>query len=156
MSLQIPASLLNDHEVIRATLKRAMREPGATGESARRVMQILEGHMMREEKFAFPPLGLLPALARGERPAALADALDRVKGLRRQIAQMKDEHRQISDALRRLAQDAQGEGKSDYVALAEDMLKHQHLEEEVIYPAAMLVGELAGRIRQEPSAAEAA
>ena len=156
MSLQIPASLLNDHEVIRATLKRAMREPGATGESARRVMQILEGHMMREEKFAFRPLSLLPALGRGETPANLGSVLDLVEGLKREMPQMKDEHRQMSEALRRFAQDAVGEEKVEYVALAEEMLKHQHLEEEIIYPAAMLVGELARRVRQETAAAEAA
>jgi iron-sulfur cluster repair protein YtfE (RIC family) len=156
MNLQIPSSLLNEHEVIRATLKRAMREPGATGESARRVMQILDGHMMREEKFAFRPLSLLPALARGETPAALADALRLVEGLAKQIEQMRAEHRLISDALRRLAQDAQGEGKGDYVDLAQELLKHQHLEEEVIYPAALVVGELAKRIRPQPAAAEAA
>jgi hypothetical protein len=157
MNLQIPSSLLNDHEVIRATLKRAMREPGATGDSARRVMQILDGHMMREEKFAFRPLSLLPALARGEMPvAALADALHLVEGLRKEIEQMRTEHRLISDALRRLAQDAEGEGKGDYVSLAQDLLKHQHLEEEIIYPAALLVGLVALREQIETAAVAAA
>ena len=152
MNLQIPTSLLNDHEVIRSTLKRAMREPGATGEAARRVMQILDGHMMREEKFAFRPLSLLPVLARGETPAALGEALKLTEALKHEVAQMREEHRQISDALRKLAQDAEGEGKGEYVALAQELLQHQHLEEEIIYPAALLVGEFAKRIRKEPDA----
>lgn len=156
MNLQIPTSLLNDHETIRATLKRAMREPGATGQAARSVMQILDGHMMREEKFAFRPLSLLPALARGETPSTLSDAIYLVEGLKKEVEQMRTEHRMISDALRRLAQDAEGEGKADYVALAEELLQHQHLEEELIYPAAIVVGELAKRLRTETAAAEAA
>ena len=156
MSLQIPASLLNDHEAIRATLRRAIREPGATGEAARRLKQILDGHLMREEKFVFRPLSLLPALARGETPPTLPDALRLVEGLVKEIDEMRIEHALIAEALRRLAQDAQSEGKEAYVALAEDLLKHQHLEEEIIYPAALLIGELARRIRKEPVAAEAA
>jgi hypothetical protein len=155
MNLQIPASLLNEHEAIRATLRRATREPGATGESARSLMLILDGHLMREEKFVFRPLSLLPALARGEAPASLAGAISLTEGLRREIAQMRAEHREISAALRRLAQDAQGEGKVEYVALAESMLHHQHLEEEIIYPATLVVGELLKRIRQESGAAQA-
>ena len=156
MSLQIPASLLNDHEAIRATLRRAIREPGATGEAARQLKLFLDGHMMREEKFAFRPLSLLPALARGEAPPTLPDALRLVDGLAKEIEQMRTEHALIAGALRRLAKDAQGEGKTEYVGLAEELLKHQHLEEEIIYPAALAVGELARRILKEPVAAEAA
>ena len=72
--LQVPESLKNSHETLHAGLRRAMREPGHTGEAARRVMQIMDGHMLREEKFALRPLGLLKQLARGDTPADLADA----------------------------------------------------------------------------------
>ena len=74
MSLQVPKSLKGGHESIYATLKRAMREPGATGEAARSVMRVMDGHMLREEKFALRPLGILKALGRGETPADLAEA----------------------------------------------------------------------------------
>ena len=148
MSLQIPGSLKSGHDSIRATLKRAMREPGRTGETARLVAQILDGHMMREEKFAFAPLGLLPALARGETPAELADAVQLTEDLKREIGQMREEHRQISDGLRKLAQAAEAEGKSEYVALAQELIVHQHVEEEVIYPAALLVGAYARKLRK--------
>ena len=156
MTAQIPLSLQSDHEAIRATLKRAMREPGATGEAARAVMQLLDGHMLLEEKFAFRPLGLLRALARGETPAELAEALKLADGLRTEMPGLRAAHEQIASALRRLSQDAQAEGKSEYVSLAEQLLRHQRLEEEVIYPAALVVGELIRRIRKEPAAPEAA
>ena len=147
MSLQVPDSLQSGHDTLRAMLKRAMREPGRTGEAARAVAQVLDGHMMREEKFALRPLGLLKELARGETPAELADAALLVQSLKREIPQMLDEHRQIAELLRILAKEAQAEGKPDYVAFAEDLLVHAHVEEDVLYPAALLVGKYAAFVR---------
>jgi len=148
-TLQVPKSLKGGHESIHATLKRAMREPGATGEAARKVMQVMDGHMLREEKFALRPLGLLKALGRGETPAELADAAALVKALRREMPQMVDEHRQISELLRLLATSAEAEGKPEYVAFAEEMIVHAHIEEDVLYPAAMLIGRYAALVRKD-------
>jgi len=147
MSLQVPVSLKSGHEAIEARLRRAMSEPGPTGEAARRVARILDGHHMREEKFALRPLGLLRELARGETPSELAQAAELVRGLKREMPQMIDEHRQIAEALRALAQEAQAENKPEYVALAEEMVIHAHLEEDILYPAALLVGEYAALVR---------
>jgi len=149
MSLQIPDSLKGEHDSLRARMKRAMREEGRTGEFARQVMQVMDGHMLREEKFALKPLGLLRVLGRGETPRDLADALEMVRGLKREMPQMIEEHRQISDLLRRLASAAQAEGKAEFVALAEELIVHAHLEEDVLYPAAMLVGEYAGLVLKD-------
>ena len=146
MSLQIPASLKGDHDSLRMRMKRAAREEGKTGELARQVMQVMDGHMMREEKFALRPLGLLKLIGRGEAPRDLADAIELVRALKREMPQMVEEHRQISDLLRRLASAAQAEGKAEYVALAEELILHAHLEEDVLYPAAILVGEYAGLV----------
>jgi len=147
MSLQVPVSLKSGHDALRAVLKRAMREPGRTGEAARAVAQVLDGHMMREEKFALRPLGLLKQLARGATPADLADAAELVQGLKREMPQMIDEHRQIAELLRILAREAEAEGKPEYVAFAGEMLVHAHVEEDVLYPAALLVGKYAAFVR---------
>ena len=147
--LRVPDSLKSGHEALHAGLKRAMREPDPTGESARRVMQVMDGHMLREEKFALRPLGLLKALGRGETPADLAQAAILVAGLKREMPQMVDEHRQIAELLRLLARDAEAQGKPEYVELAENMILHAHLEEDVLYPAAMLIGEYAALVRKD-------
>jgi hypothetical protein len=149
MKLQVPVSLKNGHDALHAGLKRAMREPRHTGESARKVMQVMDGHMMREEKFALRPLGLLKALGRGETPAELAEAAELVAGLKREMPQMMDEHRQIAELLRLLARDAESEGLHEYVELAENMLLHAQIEEDVLYPAALLIGQYAARVRDE-------
>ena len=149
MTLHVPESLKNGHESMRAALKRAMREPGRTGEAAMRVARILEGHLLREEKFALRPLGLLRALGRGETPAELAEAVRLVRELRLQMPQMIEEHRQIAEALKQLAQAAEAEAKHEYVELAEDMILHAHVEEDVLYPAAQLVGRYAELVRPD-------
>jgi len=146
MSLQIPDSLKGEHDSLRARFRRVMREDGQIGEIARRVMQVMDGHMMREEKFALKPLGLLKHIGRGETPRDLADALEMVRGLKREMPQMVDEHRQIAELMRVLASAAAAEGKHEYVALAEEQILHAHLEEDVLYPAAMLVGEYASLV----------
>jgi iron-sulfur cluster repair protein YtfE (RIC family) len=147
MGMQVPDSLKSGHEAIQAALKRATAEPDPLGETARTIARIMSGHMMREEKFALRPLGLLKALARGETPAELAEVAKLAQALRLEMPQMIDEHRQIAEALHALARNAEAAGKPEYVALAEEMLLHAHLEEDVLYPAAILVGKYAALVR---------
>jgi hypothetical protein len=143
----IPKSLKAEHESLRAMLKRAMREEGRTGEAARKVAQITDGHFLREEKFVLPLLGFLPALARGETGADLAQGAFMIEGLNEQLEQLASDHRQISEALRELARAAETDGKPDYVAFAEDMIMKAHAEEEVLYPAAVVAGKYINKLR---------
>ena len=149
MPLQVPASLKNAHDALHVGLKRAMREPGHIGDTGRKIMQLMDGHMLREEKFALRPLGLLKELGRGETPSELAEAGRLAQALKSEMAQMVGEHRQIAELLRQLATQAEAEGKPDYVQLAEDMIVHAQMEEDVLYPAALLIGEYAARVRKD-------
>jgi hypothetical protein len=149
MPLQIPASLKNAHDALHVTLKRAMREPGQIGETARKIMQIMDGHMLREEKFALRPLGLLMELGRGGTPSDLAEAGRLAQALKHEMAQMVNEHRQIAELLRQLATEAGAQLKPEYVELAEDMILHAQMEEDVFYPAALLIGEYAALVRKD-------
>ena len=149
MPLQVPASLKNSHDALHVGLKRAMREPGPIGDTGRKIMQLMDGHMLREEKFALRPLGLLKELARGETPSDLGEAGTLAHGLKSEMVQMVGEHRQIAELLRQLAAQAEAEGKPDYVQLAEDMIVHAQMEEDVLYPAALLVGRYAALVRKD-------
>jgi len=149
MPLQVPESLKNAHDALHAGLKRAMREPGPIGDTGRKIMQLMDGHMLREEKFALRPLGLLKALGRGETPSDLAEAARMAQGLKNEMAQMVGEHRQIAELLRELAKEGEAAGKPEYVELAEDMILHAQMEEDVFYPAALLIGEYAARVRKD-------
>ena len=87
-----------------------------------------------------PPLGLLTVLAAGALPANAADILPLTDALRSELPRMLDEHVHIRAALDELRTAAVAEHSSEYVQLADQLALHARSEEEVLYPAAVLVG----------------
>jgi hemerythrin-like domain-containing protein len=61
--------------------------------------------------------------------------------LKTEMPQMLDEHKQIVAALDNLAKAAKSENKIAAVEFTEKLKMHAQNEEEILYPAAMLVGE---------------
>ena len=141
------STLKAEHEALRAALKRGMREEGRTGELARKLAAVADGHFLLEEKFVLPLLDMLPALAAGEHGAAVAEAGTLAAGLKAQIGRMQAEHRDMAAALRELTRAAEAEGKGEYVTFAEELLFHARTEEQVLYPAALVVGEYVNLLR---------
>lgn len=69
--------------------------------------------------------------------------------LKAELPDMLDEHRQIVAALDKLRLAAREAGRPEYEAFAEALTLHAQTEEQVLYPAAILVGEyLASRVGQ--------
>lgn len=140
---QIPEAMRIEHAKLHAALVAATQAPGRVGEAAREVARVLDPHFEREEQIALPPLGLLPVLARGDEVTdAMAAVLPLTDSLEAELPQMLREHEQISAALEHLAAVAREEGQSEYAALAEEILLHAQTEEQVTYPAAIVVGKL--------------
>lgn len=103
---------------------------------------MLDPHFERENQIALPPLGLLAPLAAGETPAGLQEALAMTDALRKELPRMLQEHTQIRAATEKLRTAAQKEKASVYEQFAEDLAAHAQSEEEVLYPAAILVGDV--------------
>jgi hypothetical protein len=139
--MKIPPSVRREHEELHAELARAEREPGRVGETARSLARILHPHFLREDEYAIPPLGLLPRLAAGQVTPDMAAALPLLARLREEMPLMIQEHKAILGAVRLFAEAAEGEGSADDVRLARELTVHAQFEEEVLYPAALLVGE---------------
>ena len=64
--LRIPALMAREHEELHADLAAAAASGGSTGAAAARVEQVLAPHFDEENRFALPPLGLLPHLVDGQ------------------------------------------------------------------------------------------
>lgn len=143
--IDIPAPLRAEHHRLHERLGALVREPGAIGAAARELDQALEPHFRREEAFALPPLGLLPALARGERTDDMAAVLPLAQRLKAELPAMLAEHRQIVGALDKLRGAARAEGRDDVERFSEALAEHAMMEETVLYPAAILVGEVLER-----------
>lgn len=140
MTLEIPPSLKVEHEALHEVLRRATREPGALGDAARTVAGLLHPHFVDEEAFAMPPLGLLRTLARGQMPADTAEVLALTDRLQASLDRMLAEHGGIVAALDAFVAAARRAQRDDYVAFGSALKLHAQTEEEVLYPAAILVG----------------
>ena len=136
----IPHSLKMEHHELHEELARATREPGPVGEAARAVAKVLHPHFVKEEEFAMPPLGALAAAARGEKVLDAAEVIAQSRRVAEELPQMLAEHRDIVRALERLEQAARAAGRPEHARFAEKLKLHAQTEEEVLYPAAILVG----------------
>lgn len=143
--MKIPDSVRLEHEQLHAKLAEATRLPGRTGEAARRVAKILHPHFLREDEYAIPPLGLLARLARGRTTPDMADVLPLVARLKEEMPLMIEEHRAITGALIQLGNAASEEGRREWAEFADELRHHAQMEEEVLYPAAILVGKYVAR-----------
>jgi len=139
--LQIPASIRAEHEEIHLGLEAATKEAGDVGAAARSLAAVLHPHFVREEQIALPPLGLLAPLARGERDQAMRGVLPLTDSLRAELPRMLREHVAIHAATVHLAEVARAHGNASVQRLAEQLLLHARNEEEMMYPAALLVGD---------------
>ena len=147
--VEIPRSVQTEHEAIHTTLKEATRAMGRVGPAAQELAKILHPHFVREEEIALPPLGLLSRLASGDFTADMADILPMTDALKRELPQMLEEHKAIRAAVENLRAAARAENAEKYERLANDLALHAQTEEELLYPAAILVGEMIrARLRQ--------
>ena len=141
MKFEIPYPLKVEHEELHAELAEAIEAGGIIGEAAKGVATVLHPHFLKEEEFAIPPLALLSALAQGQIRPEMREVLTMTNKLKAELARMLEEHRAIVDALDILSGAARKEKEMKYVRFAEKLILHAKNEEEVLYPAAILVGE---------------
>ncbi len=137
----IPAAVRSEHETLHRELAEATKAPGRIGEAARTLAAIMHPHFLREDEYAMPPLGLLVRLAQGTVSPDMAEALPLIARLKAELPLMLEEHRAIKGALLQLEQVAEAEKNDQYVEFAHRLMLHAESEEEVLYPAAILVGE---------------
>lgn len=141
MEFQIPRSLKAEHEELHDTLRRGTEEEGEVGAAAIAVAELMHPHFLKEEEYALPPLGLLVDASQGVVTTEMRDVLILTDKLKAGLGEMLDEHHSIVAALDKLSAAAKQAGKTEYVEFAEDLKLHAQTEEEVTYPAAILIGE---------------
>jgi hypothetical protein len=140
--IAIPQSIQAEHKAIHAALTEATKAPGRVGIAARELAAVLGPHFKREDEIALPPLGLLGPLAAGETPAGMKEALAMSDALRKELPRMLEEHKHIRAATERLRTIAREEQDTVHAQFAEQLAAHATSEEEVLYPAAILVGDI--------------
>jgi hypothetical protein len=129
-----------DHGEIHDRLARAARESGPLGEAAKRVARHFARHAEKEERLVTPLLALLPRAAQAKPDPAMATALPLFGEFKASLDEMVAEHHVISAGLEALVKEAHAAERAEFGALAARLVAHMRLEEEVIYPAALLLG----------------
>jgi len=140
--MKVPSSVRLEHDALHKELADVSLEPGPVGEAARELARLMHPHFLREDEYAMPPLGLLARLARDEITPDMADAIPLIARLKAEMPLMIDEHRAIKGALRNLEELATAEGKPEIADFARRLGLHAQSEEEILYPAAILVGDV--------------
>ena len=140
--LIVPRSIKSEHHELHHALTRSVESGGRTGEAASLVVDLLHPHMLKEEEFCLPPLCRLPALARGEPIPDSEEILAMTERLRAEFGTLVCEHDAIVRALQALIVAAKADGRPEVVDFAEKLVLHAEMEEDVLYPAALLVGEI--------------
>lgn len=138
--IAVPSSIKAEHKELHDEMAKAIKSGGRTSEAARAVEAVLAPHFEKEEAYAMPPLGLLAPLSRGEATPDMRSVLELTDKLEADMPSMLNEHQQIHAALERLSETAKAENKPEIAQFAERLAHHAKNEEEILYPAALLVG----------------
>ncbi len=85
--------------------------------------------------------GLLMMLADGGTPADIPAVIAMTDKLKNDLAHMLHEHKVIVGELHKLMEAAKIEKRPEFFHFAEKLKLHAQTEEEVLYPAAIMIGE---------------
>ena len=141
MEFIVSKSLQIEHDELHEELSKIAKERGKIGDAAKAVAEVLQPHFEKEEEFALPPLGLLSSIAKGKIESEMGKILKQTVKLKADLPKMLEEHIAIVVQLKILKDLAKKEGKLEYIRFAEKLTLHAQNEEEVLYPASILVGE---------------
>jgi hypothetical protein len=136
-----PISLLQEHAELQTALDTAADLPGETGKAARRVLTLVTPLFKDEQRYVHPLLNLLPMLGKRQLEPWMSELLPLADRLPNEIDELSGVDIVIGNALDELNIAAWREGHPEYAFLADRIRRHNRMEEEIFYPAALVVGD---------------
>ncbi len=136
--IELPEALRLSHSRLSAALAKAMRAGGQTMVAAEVLAQLLESHLHKEDKAIFRILGLLELIAADEKEAVSAADVSEWDELEPSETSLHEEHMALMRATEKLLVNARAEDADEVVDFAERLLLRIQLDEEILYPAALL------------------
>jgi len=146
MPLSAPPSMEKEHEEIWRLLIEVQHLSGKTGSIAERLAKDLKAHIDKEESLALPLLGILRDIANGKLKNGVAKRASLLGSkMESEYSGMLHGHKKLYKILERLKKVGAEEGHLTAVRFAEALEVHSKQEEEVLYPAAIVAGQMASR-----------
>jgi hypothetical protein len=138
-----PSSLEEEHKETHERLERIVSSSGNTANIAKQVQSILQPHFEKEEQLSIPVLGALQPYANGTlTEETKSQAIQISQQFKQEYPTMLEEHKQIVAVLDELENTAMQENRQDAISFIAELKNHAMNEEQVTYPATIMIGEL--------------
>lgn len=138
---EVPHFIKQEHDYLLGELEKLTLTKDSTGRVAARTLEFMQHHFQEEEQYVLPPLQSLPSLASEIIPEHSAEIIRLTEKLRSQLTHMNADHQMIMAHLEELKQAAAYDNHPDVTLLEEQIHRHARVEEEVYFPAAIVIGE---------------
>jgi len=142
MPLGIPEAMKEEHEELHRELAETTKIRGKVGEAAKKVARVLHPHFEKENELALPVIGVARELAEGKTSQDFPRALELHEKFKSEYEKMLQEHVEIVKALEALEKAAKASKKRGAVEFARKLRLHAKTEEDLTYPAVLMVGKL--------------
>jgi hemerythrin-like domain-containing protein len=144
MPLSAPPSMEHEHDEIWRLLIEVQHLSGKTGSIAEKLSKDLKDHIDKEESLALPLLGILRDIADRKLTSGVAKRASLLGSkLEKEYSGMLHGHKELYKILERLKKVGAEEGHLTAIRFAEALETHSKQEEEVLYPAAIVAGQMA-------------
>ncbi|SDM35200.1 Hemerythrin HHE cation binding domain-containing protein [Daejeonella rubra] len=138
---EVPSSIKKEHDNLLEKLYKFTSINDSTGLAAKKLYNLLQHHFNEEEDYVLPPLGLLPQLTNGKIPEQTKNVIALTEKLKSQLSHMSAEHQLIEAYLDEIKQADSNLKYPEIIELEKEIHKHAKIEEEVLFPASILVGD---------------
>lgn len=147
MKPKTPKAIKNGHENLCSELQTIVNLGGKIGEKAKFLEEDMYPHFEKEEKYALPPLGLLLALSEGNWDIDSNVAIEMSDMLQLKLSELTKEHENILRALQDFRIVAHEEDIPIAKQFVKDLMLHIEVEDQVLYPATILIGNYLRHLR---------
>ena len=144
----VPLSLTEEHTTLLNMIHKISTRPDSSGRVAIKLYELLQHHFKEEENYVLPPLGLLPQLTKGELPADTEQVIALTEKLIDQMQHMDIEHQMVRAYLNELK--TASEKDTEVLKLEQELSKHAQMEEEILFPTSLLIGEHLKLLKKKP------
>ena len=110
----------------------------SSGKIATKLYELLQHHFKEEEDYVLPPLGSLPQLNQGKQPSNADEIIELTERFKDQMQHMDVEHQMVRAYLNELKTAADKD--PEVLKLVDELNKHARMEEEILFPTALLIG----------------
>lgn len=141
--LQPPRSIAEEHEEIMKAISGYSQLHDKTGQAIRGLQVVLKPHFEKETLIVMPVLGSLPVLVTEERPKDLKEIAEAQGAIFQEYEGMFREHAEIRNLISQAKKLSIQEKHRDVADFLDSLEHHTRVEEEVLYPAALLAGTIA-------------